>query len=68
MSILVKLILICQIKDDIIPQLIPLIWIFSFLIVLFIFLKLIIIYGNFMNFVFLKKLVSNFKIINKWFW
>lgn len=41
---LVKLILICQIKDDLIPQLIPLIWISSVFIVIFILLKLVNVY------------------------
>lgn len=40
----VKLILVCQIKDDIIPQLIPLIWINSVIVVLLILLILIINY------------------------
>lgn len=42
----VKLILICQIKDDNIPQLIPLIWIISVIIVLYIFLILLVVYFN----------------------
>lgn len=42
----VKLILICQIKDDNIPQLIPLMWIISIRIILYIFLILLIIYFN----------------------
>lgn len=37
----VKLILICQIKDDLIPQLIPLIWIISVLIVSFIIITMV---------------------------
>lgn len=40
----VKLILTCQVEDDIIPQLIPLIWISSVIMVIFIFLILINIY------------------------
>lgn len=41
---LVKLILTCQVKDDLIPQLIPLIWVSSIFMVLFILLKLINVY------------------------
>lgn len=41
MSNIVKLILICQIKDDRIPQLIPLIWVMSILIVSFILIVII---------------------------
>lgn len=44
MSNVVKLILTCQVKDDYIPQLIPLIWEFSIFIILFIILIIINIY------------------------
>lgn len=37
MKNVVKLILICQIKDDNIPQLIPLMWIFSVVMRMFLF-------------------------------
>lgn len=37
----VKLILICQIKDDLIPQLIPLIWVASIFIISFILIIII---------------------------
>lgn len=37
----VKLILICQIKDDLIPQLIPLIWVVSIFIISFILIIII---------------------------
>lgn len=44
MNIVVKLILICQIKDDIIPQLIPFFWVFSVFIIVFIIISLVLIY------------------------
>lgn len=45
MKNVVKLILICQVKDDKIPQLIPFMWINSFLVSFFIILMLINLYN-----------------------
>lgn len=44
MNKVVKLILVCQAKDDIIPQLIPLIWMLSILVWILIILVLLEIY------------------------
>lgn len=44
MSNVVKLILTCQVRDDYIPQLIPLMWVFSIIICLLLFSILINLY------------------------
>lgn len=44
MSDVVKLILTCQVKDDNIPQLMPLMWVISVVICLYIFIILINLY------------------------
>lgn len=44
MSNVVKLILICQVKDDFIPQLIPIMWIYSVVILVYILIIIVFIY------------------------
>lgn len=64
---IVKLILICQIKDDYIPQLIPLIW-FNSIFIIFVFLFILIInyyYRNIYNIGF-DYFIINDKIKIKW--
>lgn len=67
MIIIVKLILVCQAKDRIIPQLIPLLWIISVFVVCLIIIMLIDIY-YFRNILFLKEnfLKENYKIVYLW--
>lgn len=49
MSFIVKLILICQIKDKFIPQIIPIIWYLSIFIFVFILILLIEIFFYYFN-------------------
>lgn len=63
----VKLILICQIKDDLIPQLMPLIWVNSVIISLYILLMLVNNYyysSNNINYCYSKN--DGIKIIIQW--
>lgn len=59
---IVKLTLICQVKDRDIPQLIPLIWIFSTLIII---LLLIIVIDFFFYKILYKFIFNKDKLINK---
>lgn len=64
----VKLILICQIKDEKIPQLIPLYWILSSILVILLIIIYLKVYGNFNN-VIIKSKNNGFNYINlKWYW
>lgn len=68
MSKIVKLILICQIKDEIIPQLIPLYWIFSILVVFLLILIMIKIYFLFYNIIVEVEYVKIEKGLIIWWW
>lgn len=68
MKNVVKLILICQVKDDKIPQLIPLMWINSFLVSFFVILMLINLYNFNEENNLVKIEVSKYKSITSLIW
>lgn len=69
MIIIVKLILVCQTKDDKIPQLIPLFWIISTVLTLLILILYLKTYGNFFGLNVINNLNEFIKKIEyKWYW
>lgn len=63
---IVNLILVCQTKDDKIPQLIPLFWVNASLILLIFLITLILVFR--INYIFICNLNQSKKIYNNFIW